>query len=327
MHVTYPSVEQFRNIVREVTKLASYRGEDENGPIYDFNSEMPKLRFQGTVKINGASSALTRLPDGTVISQSKKQTTPGAQGFQLFAEENAKCFGEIFESFEAKERTVTLFGQWAGKGIQKGVAAAFVAPFFSLFAAKIGEEWFDDITRLPTFPERRIFNVHQFGIFEMDIDFSDPSSIQDKLEELTLKVKNRCPVGDFFGVDGPGEGVIWSAKYKDKIFRFEIKGSSQVVSKENDPPVDPEKLDSITRFVEYAVTEKRLEQGLSALRDYGLEVSEKTAGEFIGWVVRNIKKEESDTLESRNLTLKEVGKAVTAAARNWYLSKTVDVPK
>ena len=80
--------------------------------------------------------------------------------------------------------------------------------------------------------------------------------------------------------------------------------------------VDPEKLRNIQEFVEYAVTENRLEQ---ALQEVGLDVS--LTGKFIGWVNKDVYKEEKDVLEANGLTMKEVGNLLSQKAREFYFSK------
>ncbi len=98
---------------------------------------------------------------------------------------------------------------------------------------------------------------------------------------------------------------------------FKVKGEKHSVSKVKKlAAVDPEKLKSIESFVEYAVTENRLHQGLD---EVGL--SQKSIGQFIGWINKDINKEEGDTLEVNNLTMKDVGRYVADKARVFYLGK------
>lgn len=69
-------------------------------------------------------------------------------------------------------------------------------------------------------------------------------------------------------------------------------------------------------FVDYACTENRLEQGLG---EVGLDQSK--VGAFIGWVNKDINKEEGDVLERSNLSMKDVGKMLSAKSRAFYLDK------
>lgn len=80
--------------------------------------------------------------------------------------------------------------------------------------------------------------------------------------------------------------------------------------------VDVEKLNSIKDFVDYAVTESRLEQGLGEI---GLDM--KKMGEFIKWISQDVFKEESDTMKENNLEMKDIGKELSNKARKWYIEQ------
>ena len=89
--------------------------------------------------------------------------------------------------------------------------------------------------------------------------------------------------------------------------------------------MDIEKVNSIKEFVEYAVTENRLLQGIDEVfTSQGIEPSKKDIGKFIGWVNRDVIKEEMDTLASNNLIPKDVGGAISKKAVQW-LMKNHDV--
>ena len=80
--------------------------------------------------------------------------------------------------------------------------------------------------------------------------------------------------------------------------------------------VDTEKLNSIKEFVKYTCTDNRLVQGI---QEVGLDNSK--IGEYIGWVNRDIFKEELDTLKDNNLETKDVGKYVADVARKFYIAE------
>ena len=104
---------------------------------------------------------------------------------------------------------------------------------------------------------------------------------------------------------------------KDSGTWFKVKGDKHSVTKVKKlASVDPEKLESIDKFLEYAVTENRLQQGVD---EVGLDM--KLVGQYIGWVNRDINKEEGDTLEANNLTMKDVGRRVSDIARKFYINK------
>lgn len=137
-----------------------------------------------------------------------------------------------------------------------------------------------------------------------------------------MKIKNsQGEVVASIPVSFIGEGIVWSPKDPElsKIsgLWFKVKGDKHSVSKVKTlAAIDPERLASMREFVEYAVTEERLEQGVS---EVGLDQTK--IGEFIGWINRDINKEEGDVLEASSMTMKDVGKFISNKARAWYMTR------
>ncbi len=66
--IKFPSIEQFRNVVRNVEHRSSYVGMDDNGDaIYNKLLPNPTLVFEGTVKLHGCvhKDTLITLADGS----------------------------------------------------------------------------------------------------------------------------------------------------------------------------------------------------------------------------------------------------------------------
>ena len=71
----YPSIEQFRNVIRTVKERHDFNGKDEYGKaIYQHDSNYPTLKFIGTVKLHGTNSAVVKYSDGRIEYQSRKST-------------------------------------------------------------------------------------------------------------------------------------------------------------------------------------------------------------------------------------------------------------
>ena len=100
------------------------------------------------------------------------------------------------------------------------------------------------------------------------------------------------------------------------------KGEKHSVSKVRTiNAVDVEALAGIQEFVDSVVTENRLEQGLAYLYEMKIEISPKTTGEFLGWVVRDVLKEETDTIVANQFDMKKVKSTIVNKARMWYLNR------
>lgn len=69
-HVSYPKIQQLRNVISNVNHMATYVGQDANdNPIYDGTLTLPTLKFTGSVKLHGCfeSKTLVTLANGEQI--------------------------------------------------------------------------------------------------------------------------------------------------------------------------------------------------------------------------------------------------------------------
>jgi len=65
--IPYPSIEQFKNCIKQVANDTRYAGKDENGKAIYNNNSLPTLTFTGTTKIHGCvhKDTLVRLSNGS----------------------------------------------------------------------------------------------------------------------------------------------------------------------------------------------------------------------------------------------------------------------
>jgi hypothetical protein len=346
---SFPKIRQFKDVIREVKARMTYKGRDEDGmPIYDSNAVLPALRFWGTVKLHGTNSSVVIRPDGIIQAQSRKRVLTidsDNYGFANFVHDEIghQMWLEIAEYLREKfsidhDKTIVIYGEWAGSGIQSGVAISKVERAFHIFAVRAiaGKEAEDDEkewievgpgTKLHDFHDR-INDITTYTVYTVVVDFESPGSIINDLAELTNEVEQECPAGKFLGVNGIGEGIVWrcyAPGYTSSRFWFKVKGKKHSASKVRTlAPVDVEKMASLEEFVERTVTEQRLLQGIEHLKEMNLELSRSSTGDFLRWVFRDIAEEEADTMEASALTLKDIGKPVSTKARKWlfaYLDK------
>ena len=70
------------------------------------------------------------------------------------------------------------------------------------------------------------------------------------------------------------------------------------------------------------MTENRLNQAIEQVFTVESKVpSIQGTGDFIRWVINDIIKEESDTLEGNGLIPKDVNKSVSVVCRKWFINK------
>lgn len=319
----YPSINQFRNVIREVRERHDYKGKDENGkPIYLHDTPYPTISFKGTVKIHGTNAAIVRYKDGTIKYQSReREITPESDNMWFASYMSGIDLNPLFDIFNCSDY-VAIYGEWCGQGIQKGVAVSMLPKMFVIFGVMVDDEWIEYDTGLED-GINRIYNILQFGSYIVDIDFNTPELAQNRLIELTLSVENECPVGKSFGVSGIGEGLVFTSTI-DPSMKFKSKGDKHSVSKVKKlNPVDTEMMETINELIDYIVTENRLEQGIEYIKSNNQSpfLDIKYVGDFIRWVVNDAHKEESDTIDKSGIDVKKVNSSISQKAKNWYLKR------
>jgi hypothetical protein len=317
----FPSIDQFRNVVRTVKTQHDYQGKDENGEaIYQHTSNYPTLTFQGTVKLHGTNAAIVKYRDGRLEYQSRERVLSLEQDNANFMMSMMPKDTRVLFSGIEFDDYCAIYGEWCGGNIQKGVAINGLPKMFVIFGIKVDDEWVE----LPSWKhdnENGIYNILQFPTYNVEIDFNNPETVQNKLIEDTLAVEEECPVGKYFGVSGIGEGIVYKCTTNPNLI-FKSKGEKHSVSKVKTlNAVDVEAMAGVQEFVDNVVTENRLEQGLTYFYENKIEISPKTTGEFLRWVVTDVLKEEIDTIVANQLDMKKVKNAVVNKARVWFLNK------
>jgi hypothetical protein len=172
-----------------------------------------------------------------------------------------------------------------------------------------------------------IWNIELFKTFEIEIDFNDPQRVINTMIEWVTEIGANCPVAEDFGFKNTcGEGIVFTGHYKGSRHRFKVKDERHQSSKVKTlTAVDVEKLNSVKEFVDYAVTENRLNQGIEQVFTSNDETPDiKQTGPFVKWVSSDIFKEEMDTLIASGLEPKDVGSAISSKAVKWYKQFLMD---
>ena len=347
--IKWPSIEQFRNVIKNVQHRAAYGGQDANGePIYLHHLPKPSLRFQGTVKLHGTNAAVVADRHGDLWSQSRENilsVEKDNSGFASFVHGHTDEFRDLLSTavgvYGAQKAYdapyICVYGEWCGN-IQSGVT---ITGFPKMFVI-IGIAFADEESNKTYFTKEQIKDVvdgcreyigvthaiksiWDFPTFDITIDFERPELSQNELGRITEEVEQQCPVGHALGNSGVGEGVVWRCiepGYEDSGFWFKVKGEKHSASKVKTlAAVDVEKVNSIKECVEKTVTESRLKQGLEHLTQNQLEHDVKNMGAFLKWISGDLAKEELDTITASGLEFKEVVKEAQRVARTWFLAQ------
>lgn len=328
----FPSINQFRNVVKTVREQACYMGKNDAGEaVFNPAPVYPKLAFTGTVKLHGTNAAIAFDDRGYTFQSRERVLTREADnaGFMAHMEQWLLPVSMMFQKIadlnnhnDVAISTIVVYGEWCGGNIQKGVAITGLPKMFVIFAVKINDQWVE--TPNVSFPEASIYSTKQHTNFNIDIDFEHPEEAQNQLAKLTEVVEACCPVGLAHGIEGVGEGIVWRCDSNPSSeYWFKVKGEKHSASKVKTlASVDVEAVEQINDFVTMAVTEARLEQGLHNLINEQLKPFAMTSmGDFIRWVHQDVLKEEADTLQASGIDYKKLGSPIALAAKRWFVQK------
>jgi len=118
----YHSIEQFRNVIKDIG--------------FAFKDSMPILEFQGTVKIHGTNASVV-LPENYAQSRNNIITVENDNaGFARFHNEKSLVFLDFYSQINT-DLPIVIYGEWAGKGIQRGVGISEIERSFFIFGVKV----------------------------------------------------------------------------------------------------------------------------------------------------------------------------------------------
>lgn len=344
--IKMPSIGQFRNVIKHISHVARFDGLDENEePVYNHNP-LPILKAKGTVKLHGTNGSVCyNAIDGMWVQSKNNIITPEKDnaGFAFFVENNKSIFVELFENIsyhytvDCRIKTISIYGEWAGQGIQKGVGISEINKGFYIFGIKISSNnkgdldwtdssyWLSNLRAIDNLPQKNIYNINEFQTFELEIDFNNPLLSQNKMVEMVQEVEKECPVAKHFGVSGIGEGIVFEVEYKNNIYRWKMKGDKHAgkskvkVAKK----VDDKKLQLILDTVEKITPEWRLLQVYNETFDTinGGKADIKGTGDYLRALINDIIKEDSDIISDANLIPKTINSYVSKKARVWFMKK------
>lgn len=351
--VSYPKTQNFHAIAKEMSKgVFSHYDEENMVPVF---KESPPLSFKGTVKLHGTNAGVCmNIDTGEIWAQSRKNIiTPLGDnaGFASFVEQKKDIFKNLFEHILLDHNVkkfysgtiVSLFGEWAGQNIQKGVTISGLDKSLFLFALKfspidVDEDektayWVDlsDIQSLnneymDSLSNHRIYNIEKFETKSLTIDFQDKVNIQNAAElltEYTQYCEDKCPVSSQFDLDGVGEGWVWSNFNNGKRLTFKTKGEKHTATKHASKvkiTVSPHVMASRIDFIEkYALTESRMKQGIQEVD----ATSNKQIGDFLKWLNKDILAEEKVSMDENGYIWDDLKGLINQKAVRWFKKNVI----
>ena len=318
---SYPSIPQFRNVVRNV----------------EYDNRKESVDFIRTTKIHGSNcSIVLDLQNNTLSTQSRNRVITPENDYRCFAKFVQSQATEIIETMgyyfisreglktESKPTHLIFYGEWCGKGIQKGTAINNLKKMFIVFDACLVVD--DELIFDTNFhvngknilsPNADIYSISNIDSNKVALNFSNPKSLQKSLFEDVLKAENECPVGKWFGVAGTGEGYVYTSVCGN--YKFKVKGEKHSVSNSKvRTPEELEQLKNVVDFVQSVVLESRLEQGVDYLKEMKIPIDSISTGVYIKWVNEDVLKEEGDLIAELGLDKTIVNKEVSRLAGAYF---------
>jgi len=311
------------------------------------------VTYRGKIKLHGTNGGIIVSKNGDVFAQSRSSiigTGNDNCGFSAWVEQNKDVW---VNARDGMFKQITIYGEWVGKGIQKGVSITQVdGKHFAIFAIQLGD--YDENGNAPMiidptviknwFADKNVVlpdNVHILPWYGDDItfDFNDVPSMEAAVEIMNSEVAivEKCDpwVKEVFGIEGVGEGIVYNPinfvaddmidRWHLSTFMIKAKGEKHKVQKDRAAVIiDPEVVANINEFVDKFATVQRFEQGTAEINRGEMSYDFKLIGPFLGWVSKDIAKESNDELKVSGLEWRQVNKTVTSRAREWYLSKIAE---
>jgi len=350
----FKKIKQFRDAVKTLRYRRQYVGNDDEGnPIYDENRALGTATFNGTTKLHGTNAGIHVVVDNdeiTITPQSRTQTQSGAGGHFGFVEwvrRNEDRLKELVKEIQDTDlvgNDFTIFGEWAGRGIQKGVACSELDKFFYFFDVwdVKYEEYvdYDFVEETKPLQDIRFFNAYDtdlFPRFEVTVDLADPIPAEEEINKLTLEVEKECPVSKVIArldglKDNPnrssvGEGIVWiqvTTRASEEPLTFKTKGDKHAGKGSGmKATLDPIMAKAVNEFVERVVTEARCDSVYAKVEDEkGAPLEMKDLGKLMPALFEDIMDEEKDALiNGQPIEKKMVGPAISNAGRKLFMNR------
>ena len=305
--IEFPHIEQLRHIIHK-------------NLIPDSPSQ---LDYLGTIKLHGTNIGITELSiSEPLVVQSRNRILSNKidnVNSYKWVMEREQVFRELFSIVRKKinsQDKITIYGEFAGKGIQGGVGITMFSKFFSIFHILVNGKFlpldlYSDIYN----NSNRIYNVSQFGTYKISINKSNLEEQIEYIDKLTSEIGNSCPASKFLGKDGLGEGLVWVCTndtrpelwFKSKCEHFKLATTGKLAKE----PMSKDLLDQVSfaeQFAKEYLTSARIEQAINTVG--------KDIRKFIQWCIDDIVREEGCSLNDEQQKL--CSKYITKLASEWY---------
>lgn len=349
--IPFGSIDNITNVCKN---LQSWTG------FHNYNLSDCSITLEGYVKVHGTNMGISYFKeDDSINFQTKERViTPTCRDtFNMGLYVNSvgidwlKNNLKSFLNDKPDAVGVIVYGELCGSRIQKRVAVNGMPVSFYAFGLVVVYNDTDndgnhcwkrerlDVNLMPRYPEKFFYNKNDFKKFsysKMNIDSF--KTVINEVMDITLEVEENCPVGTTLNPENEvktGEGIVWSGTFecnghtrylnlKSKGGKYKRGGRDKTKVKEHNK-YNKEQNEAIQNFVDITANNDRLEQGFEYLDQIGKTYEMKNIGDYIQWIIKDIKKEHSndvaDILYPLGLDWNSVGKLLTNIAKDYYIDK------
>lgn len=345
--VSFPKIKRFNNFVKNFVHHVQYIGENEKGEAqFDYTKKLPIIDVEVTVKTHGSQGAVSynNINTNDLYPQSRTRIITVQKdnaGFALFVKQKESEFNNLFKyiSFKNKinttQNTITIFGEWIGPGIQKGMGINKLKErSFIIFAVKVKpldkeqiSYWLDE--KYIKSEDKRIYNINDFSKYSLQIDFNKPNLIKKEMDDLMLDIEEECPVAKQFGFKGIGEGFVARFEYENDRYYFKHKGekhqrrTKKIKIPKNKP--SSEEIEKIFDLVVSLCNSGRLQQQydlvLNILSTNPVQDPITKTGDFIKAMIKDIFDEEEDIIVESGLNIKNIKNTIAKLSKQWFFEE------
>jgi len=302
----------------------------------------PTLRYRTKIKQHGTNCAVQVRRDAQgsahVFAQGRTNILTPEDDYKGFAKW-VKTNEERFQAVQGDD--TTIFGEWAGLGVEPGMAISQVEDkMFLVFAVQVGRGEGASLAYDPDV----ILNLLGPAVWApglvvlpwedpmVVIDFGDPESVEAAaraMSTVVLEVEREDPfIKRTLNISGMGEGLVFypvgtevprdPERYCQLMWK--AKGEKHSTVRQRQPvQANPEVVASAGGFTDLMVTEARLLQGVTTACSGTYDP--KLTGKFVTWVAGDVQKESTMELAASGLSWGQVQRAVETRAREWYLGR------
>jgi len=317
MFIPFPKIPSLRNLIGSMSREEGFESAG-------------MMTFVGRPKIHGTNAGITLTPSGQLLPQSRNRAlTLGNDNmkFASWVKQNEEelgstlyhgLLGPVLPLAWPQDESITVWGEWAGPGVQRGVAVSRLSHrMFFPFAYKVGEE---KLRPTRAFEHELMHSVEFFGAETVRFNPATNEGLQeavDRIQELTDAYEAKCPVAAHFGIEGMGEGLVWWDHHNHWLFKSKGEKHQQVRKPLPTPP-DPEEAGRALAFAERVVTPARMEGAYSWLKEMNHPLDQTSTGALIRYVLEDVRAECIEEFKEAQASWKLCGGQISRLVRQYF---------